>query len=116
MATSFSNSSMHTLVGDVPIKLISGDWNSDNQIDLIVVNRDNSSISILQNSNGVFSVSQTLSVSEHPIQVASADWDGDNDTDLAVLSKESTLVQIWFCAAGNKSSKCFDLYFSVKFS
>ena len=60
-----------------------------------MVNRDNSSISILRNSSGVFAISQTLSVSAHPIQIVSADWDGDNDTDLAVLSRDSTLVQIW---------------------
>ena len=93
-SATFTDSGSFT-VGDVPLNLISGDWNSDGQTDLVVVNRENSNVSILQNNSGVFSISQTLSVGGHPIRIASADWDGDNDNDLAVLSRDSTLVQIW---------------------
>lgn len=82
-------------VGDVPLRIISGEWNNDNQTDLAVVNRDNSSVSILQNINGVFSVSQTLSVGERPIRTVSGDWDADSDDDLAVLLRDSSKVQIW---------------------
>ena len=92
-------------VDNIPLNLISGDWNSDNQTDLAVVNRDHSTISILQNNSGVFSVSQTLHVSEHPIKIASGDWDGDSDSDLAVLSRDSTLVQVWLNGGTGSFSK-----------
>ena len=92
-------------VGDVPLSIISGDWNNDNQTYLAVVNRDNSSVSILQNNNGVFSVSQTLSVDERPIRTASGDWDADSDADLAVLLRDSTQVQIWLNSGTGSFSK-----------
>jgi len=92
-------------VGDVPLNIISGDWNNDNQTDLAVVNRDNNSVSILQNNNGVFSVSQTLSVDERPIRTASGDWDADSDADLAVLLRDSTQVQIWLNGGTGSFSK-----------
>ena len=92
-------------VGDVPLSIISGDWNNDNQTDLAVVNRDNSSVYILHNNNGVFSVSQTLSVDERPIRTASGDWDADSDADLAVLLRDSTQVQIWLNGGTGTFSK-----------
>ena len=92
-------------VGDVPLSIISGDWNDDNETDLAVVNRDDSSVSILQNSNGVFSLSQTLSVDERPIRTVSGDWDADSDIDLAVLLRDSTKIQIWLNSGTGSFSK-----------
>ena len=92
-------------VGDVPLSIISGDWNSDNQTDLAVVNRDDKSVSILQNSSGIFSLSQTLSVDERPIRTASGDWDEDSDVDLAVLLRNSRQIQIWLNSGTGSFSK-----------
>ena len=92
-------------VGDVPLSIISGDWNNDNQTDLAVVNRAGNSVSILQNSNGVFSLSQTLSVDERPIRIVSGDWDADSDLDLAVLLRDSIQIQIWLNSGTGSFSK-----------
>jgi type II secretory pathway component GspD/PulD (secretin) len=91
-------------VGTDPVALASGDFNSDGQADLAVVNQKDDSVSILLNEAATLGEGQFALTKQSPIVLAppatgvtrsatgigSADFNGDGVLDLAVTNTSST--------------------------
>jgi hypothetical protein len=70
-----------------PHYLSAGDLNQDGRADLVVSNRDSSSISILLNAGlGAFSLSQSIPAVDAPNSVKLADFDRDGDLDMVTAN------------------------------
>jgi hypothetical protein len=82
---------------NVPDSVAVGDFNSDGNQDLAVVNRDSNTVSILLgNGSGGFTAPSpgAFGVGLAPRSVAVGDFDGDGDEDLAVANQSSNHVSI----------------------
>jgi hypothetical protein len=81
--------------GIAPTSIAIGDFDGDGKADLVTVNANNGSVSILRNTsiNGVISYASKVdfAVGNNPISVAIGDLDGDGKLDLAVVNFYTTV-------------------------
>ena len=76
-------------VGDEPIAIVSGDWDSDGDLDLAVANHISDDISILRNDGrGNFAEASRTTMPEksYPFMMAMGDFDQDGDLDISVAN------------------------------
>jgi hypothetical protein len=88
-------------VGRDPIFLISGDFNNDTKIDLIVANRGDNTIGLLfGNGNGTFMTQISYTVGSDPTSLISGDFNGDGRLDLGVVNALGDDVAIFLNQCG----------------
>jgi hypothetical protein len=81
--------------GAVPIALTASDVNGDLLPDLVVVNRDDDTVSVfLSHGDGTAVLSETYKVGAMPQAVAVGDFNGDSFPDLAVANSDDDTVTI----------------------
>jgi hypothetical protein len=83
--------------GDRPWSLASADVDGDNNLDLVVANRQSDDVAVLLgDGTGNFSpsVSSPISVADSPSAVAAADFDADGAVDLVVANEGSNNLSI----------------------
>jgi hypothetical protein len=81
-----------------PISVAVGDFNSDNQLDIVVANSDDNNIGLfLGYGNGSFQPQQTLSTgsSSYPVSLAVGDFNNDSRLDIVVVNQNSDNVRIY---------------------
>jgi hypothetical protein len=92
-SNSVFNKTDTTVVGNGPIKIITGDFDGDGNIDLAVTNASSNTVSILKNNGaGIFNVSSENSVGSSPCGLVAGDFDNDGDLDLAVDNGPSVTI------------------------
>ncbi|UCH63242.1 MAG: VCBS repeat-containing protein [Fidelibacterota bacterium] len=77
--------------------ITSGDWDADNDIDLVVIDEASSTVSVFKNNGtGTFLLASSPSITTHgPTSITVGDWEGDGDLDLAVAqSTGASLISI----------------------
>ena len=96
--------------GDIPQDVVTGDFNTDNAVDLAVANAGDNTISIYKNSgSGNFELTQTIAVQSYPRALVVADFDGDHDLDLATANMNSNSVSILLNDGNGGFSKHTDI-------
>lgn len=86
---------MYYDVGDVPLSIISNDFNGDGNYDLATANIGSENISILLgNGDGTFQNAVNYLIGGGPNSVFSIDFDGDGDNDLATANFSSSNISI----------------------
>ncbi|CAF1065961.1 unnamed protein product [Rotaria sordida] len=88
-----------------PYFLVTGDFNHDNLLDIVVANSGTNSIGIFLNyGNKTFASQMTFSTEDHsrPISVATGDFNNDTHLDIAVANYDSHNIGI-FLGYGNGS-------------
>ncbi|CAF1487942.1 unnamed protein product, partial [Rotaria sordida] len=86
-----------------PHSVAVGDFNNDNQIDVVVTNSDSNTIGIfLANNDGTFANQQTYSTGSesHPYSISVSDFNNDNYLDIAVANYGTHNIGI-FIGYGN---------------
>jgi hypothetical protein len=87
-------------VGTGPVHVAVGDLNGDGKPDLIAVNSNDNTVSVLLNAAAVgaggaaFAAQQTLAVGTNPFGVVVADFNGDGKPDLAVANSSDKTVSV----------------------
>ena len=82
-------------VGNAPADVITGDFNGDGKLDIVVSNGGSSSISVfLGIGNGSFRSRRDFVLGSQPQALTSGDFNGDGKLDLAVVSGPSNSVLI----------------------
>jgi hypothetical protein len=72
-----------------------GDWDRDGQVDLAVADGDANTVSILKNSDGVFTEISRIPLQQYStIGLVAGDWNKDGALDLAVTNDASNTVSI----------------------
>ncbi len=85
------------VTGKAPAGLVAGDFNHDGNIDVIVANSGESTLSLFRgNGDGTFKPAITISIGSDPVSVAAADFNSDGNLDLAVSLAGSAAVQLLF--------------------
>jgi len=85
------------VTGKGPAGLVAGDFNHDGNIDVVVANSGESTLSLFRgNGDGTFKPAITISIGSDPVSVAAADFNGDGNLDLAVSLAGSAAVQLLF--------------------
>ncbi len=80
-----------TPVGRGPVDVLSQDLNNDTYPDLVVVNSNDDTVSILlNNKDGTFSAKVDYTVGDEPSRLAIFDYENDGDYDLAVTNFADT--------------------------
>lgn len=96
LAAPASNASV--AVGDNPDQVVTGDWDSDGDLDFATSNFYSHTISVrLNNGAGVFSAPASnaeVAVGQRPAGLVAGDWDGDGDLDLATSNQDGRSVSI----------------------
>ena len=83
------------VVATTPIYLAVGDFNGDGKPDIAITNANNTSISVLLNSNGSFqSYAPTISTLAEPWGIVAADFNHDGKVDLAVADYGAGKISI----------------------
>jgi hypothetical protein len=77
-------------VGQTPAGALAVDLDGDGDLDLAVVNTADSTVSLLRNDGGVFTLYATVRVGEAPESIVAADFNGDGAIDLAVNAPKET--------------------------
>jgi len=78
-----------------PCSIVSGDFDTDGDLDLATSNLTYGNVSILLNDGiASFLETSTVEVGESPRSIISGDWDGDSDLDLAVANFSSNNLSI----------------------
>jgi hypothetical protein len=99
-------------VGNNPSDLSVGDLDRDGQADIVAVNFDDDTASILINQgDGTFADAMELPVGDEPLSVEAVDLDDDGDADLAVVATDSELgpsVQVFRNLSQLPSELLFD--------
>lgn len=82
-------------VGDFPLALVAGDLDGDGDSDLVAVNRNSGSLSVLLNrGDGSFADAVSYTVGGQPTSVTGGDFDGDGDLDLALANSRSSDISV----------------------
>ncbi|SFS52759.1 FG-GAP-like repeat-containing protein [Marininema halotolerans] len=82
-------------VGGNPIGITTGDFNSDGNLDLAVVNVSSATVSVLLgDGTGSFATQATFTVGNTPIQITTGDFNNDGDLDLAVTNYSTTTISL----------------------
>jgi len=80
-------------IGGLPADLVVGDFNGDEELDVVVANYGAGSISVLLGTGtGDFTVLDPQPASDAPTQMAAADFDKDTNLDLVVSETESDFI------------------------
>ncbi len=80
-----------------PIAMTSGDFNSDGNLDLALVNETTNNVSILLgNGSASFSLAtgSPFAVGKFPVAIASADLNGDSRADLVVVNQTDNTISV----------------------
>jgi hypothetical protein len=89
--------------GDSPLALAALDLNKDGNIDVVTVNPNVDTVSILLGAgNGQFAAPQNVSVGDKPVGVILADLNGDTNIDIATVNETARNVSLLF-SNGNGS-------------
>jgi hypothetical protein len=80
-------------------QILAADLDMDGDADLVVTNQDSGSISIIENTGGVFGAGVAVAAGTRPSHMASADFDGNGSPDLAVSNRDSNNTLIYLNAA-----------------
>jgi hypothetical protein len=82
--------------GQDPVAVASGDFTSNGNTDLAVVNHTSNSVSILLgNGNGTFTSAPTLTTGNGPVAIVTNDFNGDGIPDLAVVNQTDNTVSVF---------------------
>ncbi len=82
-------------VGDSPTAVATADLDGDGQLDLVAVNQNSDTVSVLRNlGGGTFAPQVTYAVGSLPSSVAAADFDADGDVDIAVANGMSQTISV----------------------
>ncbi len=71
-------------VGSQPKRVLAADLDHDGDLDLLVMNSGDNSVSLIRNDAGSFSVVSTLMLNHTPNDLAVGDLNGDGDADIVV--------------------------------
>ena len=78
-----------------PTNILSGDFNNDNKIDVIVSNYDSSKYTILlNNGSGGFTLGEEMAGVFKPYSISFTDIDNDRDLDMIVSTNEENKIRI----------------------
>jgi len=80
-----------------PIAMTSGDFNSDGNLDLAIVNQTTNNVTVLLgNGNATFSLatSSPFAVGKSPVAIASADLNADGHPDLVVVNQTDNTISV----------------------
>lgn len=80
-------------VGNEPVAIAVGQFNTDGRPDFAVVNRSGNSVTILNSALGGYAAA-TVAVGNDPRSVAAGDWNGDGRTDLAVTNHDDRTISL----------------------
>ena len=82
-------------VGTNPVAQAVGDFNGDGRADLVVVNQDSNTVSVLLgNGDGTFQLRTDYATGTSPWGVAVGDFNGDGKSDIAVVNKGANSVSV----------------------
>ncbi|CAF1308417.1 unnamed protein product, partial [Adineta steineri] len=92
----FSNQTTYSTNSDSgPSSVITGDFNNDDQLDILVTNQNLRAIGIfLGNSSGIFSNQTTYSINAQPVSVATGDFNDDNRPDVVIVDSTSNIIGV----------------------
>ncbi|MDZ4783891.1 MAG: VCBS repeat-containing protein, partial [Planctomycetia bacterium] len=97
-------------VGELPLDLVAGDFNSDGIADLATANGLSNDVSVLLGAgDGTFTSAATLAAGAQPIAITSADVDRDGQFDLIVANELSDNVTIWHGAGNGQFTRRVDV-------
>ena len=78
-----------------PINIVSGDFNNDGKVDVIVSNYDSSKYTILlNNGTGGFTLGEELAGPFKPYSISFTDIDNDRDLDMIVSTNEENKIRV----------------------
>ncbi len=78
-----------------PINIVSGDFNNDGKVDVIVSNYDSSKYTILlNNGSGGFTLGEELAGPFKPYSISFTDIDNDRDLDMIVSTNEQNQIRV----------------------
>ena len=80
-----------------PIAMTSGDFNSDGNLDLAIVNQTTNNVTVLLGSgNATFSLAtgSPFAVGKSPVAIASADLNSDSHADLVVVNQADNTISV----------------------
>jgi len=90
------------ITGNTPVHAVAANLNSDNNLDLAVVNFNGNSLQIFTgNGAGQFSAPQTIPTGARPIHLLAQDFNGDGAIDLAVTLFGADRVDIFLNNGSN---------------
>src|SRR5262249_12571949 len=92
----FSNGNSYLLSGRNPYSAALADFNGDGKLDLVTVNNDNNTFSLLLgNGDGTFQVPTDTATGPGPESPAVGDFNGDGKLDLAVANNGNNSVGVF---------------------
>lgn len=94
-------------VGNFPISMPLGDVDSDGKLDIVVLNSNSSTVTVLRNFNGLSSYLQaTFTTGKSPYKAFLSDLNGDANLDIAVANNtDNTISILQNSGAGSFSAK-----------
>jgi hypothetical protein len=84
-------------VGDAPEYITGSDLNNDQNMDILTVNKDDNTLSILLNDGtGAFGSAMSYKVDDLPNYIYVGNLNGDGSPDVACISKDSNIITVFF--------------------